>query len=162
VTRDAAELGRVRKLCEPYEDRGNLDHAEEVGGELLEAHGNAPVALDALEKVFDETPFLVEMAVEFTRLFSARSGGNDGVAALGSSLFHDRVGVVALVGDDVGVMNTSEKNLGLGYVVDLSLGEMEMNRISEGVDTSVNLRGRSSSGTPDGLRSCFFSAPAAS
>jgi hypothetical protein len=55
-----------------------------------------------------------------------------------------------------------QQPLGLGYVVDLSLGEVQMHRISEGVDTSMNLGGRPSSGTPDGLGSCFFSAPAAS
>jgi hypothetical protein len=102
------------------------------------------------------------VVVEFSRLFSAGSGRNDGCAALRKSLVDDRVGVVALVGDDVGVVDAREQCLGLGYVVDLPLGEVEMNRISEGVDTSVNLRGRSSPGTPDGLGPCFFSAPAAS
>jgi hypothetical protein len=149
-------------LSEPYEDRGKVDHGKEVGGELLEAHGNAAVALDALKEVFDQTPLLVEVVVEFSRLFSAGSGRNDGCTSLRVSLVDDRVGVVALVGNDVGVVNAREQLLGLSYVVDLSLGEVEMNRIAEGVDTSVNLRGRSSSGTPDGLRPRFFSAPAAS
>lgn len=139
-----------------------MHHAEEVGGELLEAHGNAAVAFDALKEVLDQTALLVEVAVEFPRLFSAGSRGDDSCAALRMSLVDDRVGVVALVGDEVSVMDAREQRLGLGYVVDLSFGEMEMNRIAEGVDTSVNLRGRSSSGSPDGLRSCFFSAPAAS
>ena len=102
------------------------------------------------------------MAVEFSRLFAAGSGRNDRFAALRASLFDDGVGVVALVGNDVGIVDASEQLLSLGYIVDLSFGEVEMNRIAEGVDTSVNLRGRSSSGTPDGLGSCFFSAPAAS
>jgi hypothetical protein len=102
------------------------------------------------------------MAVEFSRLLSAGTGWNDSDAPLRAGLFDDRVGVVALVGDDVSVMDTSEQPRGLGYVVDLSLGEVEMNRIAEGVDTSVNLRGGSSSGAPDLLGSCFFRAPAAS
>jgi hypothetical protein len=149
-------------LSEPYEDCGEVDHGKEVGGELFEPHGDAAVALDALKEVFDETALLVEMAVEFSRLFSAGSGRDDGCAALRASLVDDRVGVVALVGNDVGVVNAREQLLGLSYIVDLSLGEVEMNRIAEGVDTSVNLRGRSSAGTPDGLRPRFFSAPAAS
>ena len=145
-------LGRVRKLGEPYEDGRQLHHAEEVGGQLLEAHGNPAVALDALEEVLDQTALLVEVEVELSRLFSAGSGRDDGYTVLRVSLVDDRVGV----------LNPREQRLGLGYVVDLSFGEVEMNRIAEGVDTSVNLRGRSSAGTPDGLRPRFFSAPAAS
>jgi hypothetical protein len=102
------------------------------------------------------------VAVEFPWLFSAGAGGNDGDASLRVNLIDDRVGVVALIRQDVGVINTGEQPFGLSYVVDLALREVEMNRIAEGVDTSVNLRGRSSSGTPDGLGSCFFCAPAAS
>jgi hypothetical protein len=102
------------------------------------------------------------MAVEFSRLFSTGSGRNDDRAALRTSLVDDRVGVVTLVPDDVGIMNVSEQFLGLGYIVDLSLGEVEMNRISEGVDTRMNLRGRSATGTSDSLGSCFFRAPVAS
>jgi len=102
------------------------------------------------------------MAVEFSRLFAAGSRRNDGCAALHASLLDDRVGVVPLVGDDVGILNASEQLRGLGYVVDLSFGEVEMNRISEGVDTSMNLRGRSATGTSDRLGARFFSAPAAS
>jgi hypothetical protein len=139
-----------------------VHHSEEVGGQLLEAHGDATVALDALEEVLDEMAFLVEMAVEFPRLLSAGTGRNDGDATLRAGLFDDRVGVVALVGEDVGIMDAGEQPRGLGYVVDLPLGEVEMNRISEGVDTSVNLRGWSSSGVPDRLGSRFFRAPAAS
>jgi hypothetical protein len=102
------------------------------------------------------------MSVELSGLFSAGSRRDDGNAALRVSLVYDRVGVIALVADDVGVVNAREQPFGLSYVVDLSLGEVEMNRISEGVDTSVNLRRWSASGTPDGLGSCFFRAPAAS
>jgi hypothetical protein len=103
------KLGRVRKLGEPDEDGGELHHGEEVGGELLEAHGNASVALDALEEVLDQTAFLVEVVVEFSRLFSAGSGWDDGCAALRKSLVDDRVGVIALVGDDVGVVDAGEQ-----------------------------------------------------
>jgi len=155
-------LGRVGKLREPYEDRGKLHHAQEVGGQFLEAHGNAAVVLDALKEVLDETAVLVEMAVEFSRLFTAGSGRNDGRAALRASLLDDGIGVVALVADDVGIMNASEQLLGLGHVVDLAFSDVEMNWISEGVDTRMNLRGWSATGTSDRLGSCFFSAPAAS
>ena len=156
IKSDQVVLGRVRKLREPYQDRRKLHHAEEVGGQFFEPHGDATVALDALKEVLHQTPLLVEVAVELSGLFSGGSRWNDGDAALRLNLLDDRVGVVALVGDDVGVVNACEELLGLRYVVDLSLGEVEMNRISEGVDTSVNLRGRSSSGVPDGLGSCFF------
>ena len=133
-----------------------MDHAEEGDGQLLKPHGHAAVALDALEEILHQAALLVDVAIELAGLFSAGSRWNDGVAVLGASPLGDRVGVVALVGDDVGVPNPRQQLLGLRYVVDLSFGEVEMNRISEGVDTSVNLRGWSSSGSPDSLRSGFF------
>jgi hypothetical protein len=64
---------------------------------------------------------------------------------LADKLFDDEVRIVSLVGDDVRIGDSVEQLRCLRYVVDLATGEFETNRISEGVDNSVNLCGRSSS-----------------
>jgi hypothetical protein len=98
-------LGSVRKLGEPHEDRRKLHHAEEIGGQLFEAHGNATVALEALKEVLHQASLLVEVSVERPGLFSAGTRWDDGDATLRVSLVNDRVGIVALVGNDVGVVD---------------------------------------------------------
>ena len=62
-------------LAQPDKGGSKLDEGEEVSCELLESHGDAAKALDALEETLDEVPLFVEVAVELVLLGSRRFDG---------------------------------------------------------------------------------------
>ena len=140
-----------------------MNHREIVCGEFFKPHRNSAIAFDALKEVLDKMTLFVHVLVERTSSTNATNAlRNMNAATLSKRLLDDSIGIVTLIGDDVRVLHAVQQCLSLGYVGDLPFGEVEMNRISEGVDTSVNFCARPSARVADTLRPFFFNAPLAS
>jgi hypothetical protein len=133
-----------------------------VGRQLLVARGDASIAFQFLEEALDEVPLDVQLFVEWTRAFAVLFRGNHRDASLLAQAFEQAVAVVASVGEEVGVGHVFGKRLGDRVIVSLPFGELELDRISEGVHASVNLCGEPAARGSDGLRTAFFWAPAES
>lgn len=118
-------------------------------GEFVEAHRDATVAFDTLEKVLYAMPLFVQQFVQHAGLFAVTTRRDDHDTTLALGLFDYAVGVISAIGDEIGIAYPSEQLPCLRHVMNLPLGEVEMNRIALGVDTRMNFRGRSASGLPD-------------
>lgn len=78
-----------------------MDGPKEVAGGLVVSRGNGPILLQACEKVLDQMPSLVEIAVIFARLFIGHPGRNDYCLALVQQRLNEPgLGIVGLVGND--------------------------------------------------------------
>jgi hypothetical protein len=82
---------------------------EEVPRELLEAHGDAPEPLDALEETLDEVPLLVEIAVVLSPDRARGIRGDDDRTTVAFEELYERSRVLGSVGTDVGVRDVAEQ-----------------------------------------------------
>src|SRR5690606_27988050 len=80
----------------PNDQRAELNHRQEVQRELLEAHGDAASALDALKEVLDQVALFVSHAIERAHRFSMRAHRDDDGATLLQRLSNHGICVVAL------------------------------------------------------------------
>ena len=94
--------------------------------------------------------------------FAVGLGRNDcRLAGFGQGDDHSLVGIVGFVGDQGVRLHVGEKMLGAVQIVSLSAGQVELQRIAQGIDDGVDLGAQASSGASDGLvLPGFFLAPA--
>ncbi len=99
----------MMRLKQQDQHRRELHEGEEVACELLEAHRDAPEALDALEEVLDQAPVLVEVRFDLPTL---RPGGvrrDHHLAAARLEALDEVTSVVRHVAGYVGVMDLGEQ-----------------------------------------------------
>lgn len=100
-------LGSVDISAQPDKRGGEVEEAEVVAGELIEAREATTVVLELAEKAFDEVPLFVQLAVILGFLFAVFLGrdhcfrpqfGNGIADVLGviSFVSHDELGLVTL------------------------------------------------------------------
>ena len=95
-----SDLVKRGALCDPKQNAGEQDYAEERERQLLERRSDAAVALNLLEEVLDEETRLEDVAIVVPLHDSISTGRNDGARALGLNLCDDGTRIVALVGND--------------------------------------------------------------
>jgi len=93
-----ALLGRRLISPEPQAHRGELDHGEEVGGELVVAGGDPAEVLQLGEEALDEVALAVEALAEAWLPAPVALRRDVGCGALFLDQLADAVGVIGLVG----------------------------------------------------------------
>ena len=83
---------------EPVSGGGDLDHAEEVVGELIVSRGDGAVDFQAAEEALDVIALLVERPVMFDLDAAVRTPRDDGLDFATCKVGADGVGVISLVG----------------------------------------------------------------
>lgn len=115
---------------------------------------------DAIEKALHEVAGFVHMRIELAWLLAVGSRRNHSFGLLLMDRVDESTRVIGLVGDDFLGRNSLKQRLGLGYVMRLSSAERPACWVAQRIDQCMNLRRQSAAGSPDGLVTVFFSAPA--
>lgn len=76
--------------------------------------------------------------------------GDDGLGAERLDVLAEGIGVIGLVGQDVGRGQARDQGRSLGDVVALAAGEDEADRVSQGIDGDVQLAGQPASAAANG------------
>ena len=129
---------------QPHQDAGEVEEGEEVASELLEAHGDAPEALDALEEALHEASLFVQMPVDRALARAVGLGRDDDRTAVVFEHLDEWRRVVGLVAGDEGVGDVAQKLVGELHFVGLARREREAHGVAERVNDRVDLRGRTS------------------
>lgn len=109
--------------------------------ELVVAGGQATELFEACEEVFDEVAGAIAMAIEVTRLQAVATRRDDGFGTGLGDGGHQRVGIVAFVGNDrLRRVQRLEQWLCLSDVGLLGAGERERHGIAQGVGDPVQFR----------------------
>ena len=137
-------LGRVRKLGQPQQARGQQGEAEEVARRLLVASGHSAKLLESVEEEFDQVALAVEVRVEMALHLPGSVRRDDDLHSLGADGGDHRVGVVSLVGDEVAALRSRDQCGRLDDVVDVAGREVEVCWITETIHESVDLGGKAS------------------
>ena len=98
--RDVEELlGSVDISSSPNEESDEVQEGHEVVSGFLETRGDTAIMLDLVEKAFDEMAFLVKMPVVDPLVEAVGTRRDDGLHAAFLHDRHERIGIVALIGD---------------------------------------------------------------
>ena len=164
-------MGRVRKSnfrlgsvdVLPQEDTGGdeLDEGEIAVRQLVEAGEDAPVVLHEAEQVLDLVALAVEVPVGRALLAAGRPGWDHRQDAGGGQGRQDRVGVVSLVGDHRLGRTAVEQGQGLRRVALPPGGQVEGERVAQGVPGRVQLGREAAARAAERLPAGAFFAPAA-
>ena len=115
---------------------------------MLVARGDAPEVFDLQEEPFDEIAFAVECEVA-RDLWRGFSGRDDRDGVLFGDGIAERLGIVALVAENVSGRQIGDQGFGLGDVVDLTWRENESEGIAQGIDDGVYFCSQSATRTTD-------------
>ncbi len=111
---------------DPASDCEDVDHGEEVAGELFEARCQSSHILHAAEETLDDVALGVEPGVVGDRVSGCAPGRDDCEGALVCDGLADGSAVVGLVGDDgerrIGPVEECQQDLS---IVDLAAGDDE-------------------------------------
>ena len=127
-------------MSEPVEHRCEADKAEKGDGEFLVARGDAPVALDAGEKILDSVAVPIKTSVEVELPSPAAAGWDADHAARAGHVTTEGVGIKAAISDGpLSAQMTLERRAG-PQVVLLAGCKMEPNGAPNSIDDSGQLR----------------------
>jgi hypothetical protein len=117
--------------------------------------------LQFVEEALDEVALAVEGEVRRPRLLAVGLRRDDRRDSPLLERLDERVGVVALVGDDGVGLKRFEQRLGLRDIGSLARCERKCDGVAERVDDGVDLRRQAAARAADGLAlAVFFWAPA--
>lgn len=105
-------LGSVDISFEPDECRHEAQEAHEALIQLIETGEEPPVVLELVDQALDEMALAVEMLV----VVALAASWNDRFRPQGADVSHQRVGIIAFVGNDVRTAPLGQQRLGLGDV----------------------------------------------
>ena len=106
--------------------------------------------LDFVDEALDEMTLLVAMLVMGDRLRSGCERGDHRLGAEGEKS-SELVGVVSLVGDDMGGDKSVDQGFGLRAVVDLAGRRDQAQGIAQSIDGDVDFGGQTAARAPDRL-----------
>ncbi len=130
--------------------------------ELVVARGEASKLFEAIEESLDKISGLVAVPVDRSLCRAIAARRNDGLSACGFNRFDQLVAVVTLIGDNSVGRDGCNQRTPLRHIGDLSTGENQAQRITEGVDTRMNLGRQPAPRASDRLiATVFLGAPAA-
>ncbi len=145
-------------------DHSELDHGEEVRGQLLVTGGDAPAALEPADAPFDHVPASVLPAVELGRPFAASAGDHSFDGASGKPETNTRRAVRSITGDRVGTTPASDshgvhQSFELLGLMCLSGGDQGAQRHASSIGHKMKLRSKASAGSSQGVVGGFCFAP---
>lgn len=129
--------------------------------EFIVARGHAAKLFEAAEQAFNRVPLGVTYVVVGSGEAALAAGWNHGTDAAGRERGHERVGVVAALGDEVGRGQALKRRQGLWGVVALTCAQAQAHGPAAGVGHGVHFGAQPTTAAPEGLRSVFLRAPLA-
>ena len=133
----------------------------EIARGFLVAGGDTSEMLDRLEESFDQIALPVKRVIAIASVLAIRLWRDDRLDRARLEAGNVGVGVVALVAQNGFRLYLCRERFGLGDVMDLTAGQTERERISEGVDDHMDFRGQATARTANGLVDApFLRAPA--
>src|SRR5262245_12294869 len=141
-----------------------MHERQEVPGRLLIPRGHPPVLLDPVPEPLRQVAVLVPLAVIVPRPRPVLLRRDDGLAAPGLDAVHQRLAVIALVGDDHLEGHAVQQGRGLLHVGGLTGCQHERDREAQAADPAVDLGAEAAPAAAQrfGLRAApFLRAPAA-
>lgn len=128
-----------------------------MGGEFVLPCGEAAELLAASEQVFDEMAGFVAMLIILAPMGSIRARRDVGGGPRGFDLLHQRIGIVAFVGDDrLRDRNRIEQGGGVGGIRLLGACQGEGQGIAQRIGDHVDLRAPAAARAAQCLRTVFF------
>ena len=156
------QLGRRLIIAEPQAHRGELDHGEEVVGELVVAGGDASEVLELAKEALDLVALSVECLREAGPPLAVGLGRDVGDRALALDQVADGVAVVSLVAEHDGARcEAVEQRQRGGGVVRLPCRQAEPEREALPIDDRVDLGRETASGATETMISTPLFAVAA-
>lgn len=123
---------------QPEHDAGELDEAEEVGGEFVIAGGDSAPLLESGKETFDAPSVLVGDAIIVTGQLAMAARRNDDTAPLSLDFFAEAIGIIGFVCQDLFRLKAVDQFVRGGYVVLLARSQFEANRQAQGIDYGVD------------------------
>jgi hypothetical protein len=130
------------------------DEAEERERGLVEARGDASPVFELVEQALDQVALPIGVAVVWDGIAAVVFRRDDGLDTTKQQFFADRVGVIALVGDqrlDL-VFDEPEEGEERLPIVDFAAGEDEAERPAFAVAAGVDLGGEATARAAQSLR----------
>ena len=139
-----------------------MDGGEKISRGFVVARGDGAELFEFAEEVLDQVARLVEMFVEIAGRGAVAAERNDRpFAGLGERPDDPLVGIVSLVGDQDGGGDLRQQGVRAGKVMRLSGGQVEGERVAEGIDQGMDFGAQSAFAAADRLvAAVFFGAPA--
>lgn len=135
-----------------------MDHSEEAAGQLVVAGGDGTVDLEVAEHALDAVALFVERPVMLDLHPAVRSTRDDGFDVSAGKVGADRVGIVALVGEQ-GIrrsLRQDDQRVIRLAVCRLAARQVEGERSPEGISQAVKLTGEPA---PRAAKSASMSPP---
>ena len=146
----------------PNDGGCEVDGAEKVARGFVVASCEGAILLELGEEIFNQMPRLIEVLVVAAGSLAVSLGRDDQLLSRRSDwIDHPVVGVEGFVGDQHVGLHRWDQVIGADEVMRLAAGQMEADRVAEGIDQGVDLGAQPAARTPDGLvLTGFFFAPA--
>ena len=117
-----------------------MNGGQEVARRFVVSRRNGPVLLELGKEIFDEVARFINVPIEITRRLPARFGGYDGgLTGCGQRFDHALIGIERFVGDQRVSLHVGQKPVSSDQIVRLTAGQMEADRVAEGIDQRVDL-----------------------
>jgi hypothetical protein len=117
-----------------------VNGGQEVARRFVVSRRNGPVLLEFGEEILDEVARFINVPIEITRRLPARFRGyDDGLTGCGQRFDHALIGIERFVGNEDVSLHVGQKLVGSEQIVSLAAGQMEADRIAEGIDQRVDL-----------------------
>src|SRR5271166_4474123 len=140
----------------PEEYANQCEGGKESVCELIVAGGESAVLLELVEEALDEIALTVEGEIGFARLAAIGFRGDDGRDATLLERLDQRVGVIALIGENGFGLDLVEQRHRLCDIGRLARRERQRHGVAERIDDGVDLGRQSATGSADGLIFAFF------
>jgi hypothetical protein len=124
---------------QPDERSHKAQETQVTPGELVEPGKDTSIMLDFVDKAFDQVPLSIEVWVVIAALGPVFPWWNDRNGTQRLDAGDEIIGVIALVGDDKAAWVVGEQSGRLRDIVCLAPGELEVQRVAQGIDTEMNL-----------------------
>jgi hypothetical protein len=146
---------------EPSKGADEVQGCEEIAGGFLISRRDASELFDVLEEALDQIALGIEREIAGSFDFAVLFGRDDGFDVSRLKARDKGVCVVALVAEEGFGLDFGGQRLGLFNVMNLSAGETQGQRISQGVGDDMDLGGQAASRSSYRLvETPFFRAPA--
>ena len=117
-----------------------MNGSQEVARRLVVSRRNGPVLLEPGEEILDEVARFIGVPIKITRCLSARFGRYDGgLTGCGQRFDHALIGIERFIGNEDVSLHVGQKLVGSEQIVSLAAGQMEADRVAEGIDQRVDL-----------------------
>jgi hypothetical protein len=117
-----------------------VNSGQEVACRFIVSRRNGPVLLEPGEEILDEVARFINVPIEITRRLPARFEWYDGgLTGCGQRFDHALVGIERFVGNEDISLHVGQKLVGADQIVSLATGQMEADRVAEGIDQRVDL-----------------------